>query len=521
MMDVMFAALPFMKEGKVMHRIDAIYARQSVDRMDSISIESQIEYCRYETRGAPFQEYADKGYSGKNTDRPQFQEMLNDIRKGLIKRVICYKLDRCSRSILDFANMMDELQQHDVEFVSCTEKFDTSTPMGRAMLNICIVFAQLERETIQQRVTDAYHSRSLKGFYMGGRVPYGFKTEPYILHGKRTSRYVVCPEEADILRLIYNQYADPQVSVGDIVKYLVENGIVNSRTEDGHWDKARVAAMIKNPIYVKADLDIYHFFKNQGAKLHNNPEDYIGTNGCYLFTEKGEKRKILSLEGHHLVLAPHQGLIPSDIWLRCRRKCMNNKRVAKPNKAKNTWLAGKIKCKKCGYALVVRKSGEKRYLICSRHMQTLSSCEGVGGLIAEEIEAVVLNAIRERVSSIGELTAPSRPAEDPMINELKVKTAQCQNEIDLLLSRMDQAGDTLMGYIDERITQLDEKLTGWQIQLRQLEESARSGQVERRKISDCMSHWNALTNPDKMTVVDALIAVIHASKQEVSIEWKL
>ena len=74
---------------------------------------------------------------------------MNDIRSGKIKRVIVYKLDRISRSILDFANMMETFQEYNVEFVSSTEKFDTSTPIGRAMLNICIVFAQLERETIK------------------------------------------------------------------------------------------------------------------------------------------------------------------------------------------------------------------------------------------------------------------------------------------------------------------------------------------------------------------------------------
>ena len=100
---------------------------------------------------------ADKGYSGKNTDRPKFQELVRDIKRGLIAKVVVYKLDRISRSILDFANMMELFQQYNVEFVSSTEKFDTSTPMGRAMLNICIVFAQLERETIQKRVTDAYY----------------------------------------------------------------------------------------------------------------------------------------------------------------------------------------------------------------------------------------------------------------------------------------------------------------------------------------------------------------------------
>ena len=76
--------------------------------------------------------------------------LVRDIKRGLIAKVVVYKLDRISRSILDFANMMELFQQYNVEFVSSTEKFDTSTPMGRAMLNICIVFAQLERETIQK-----------------------------------------------------------------------------------------------------------------------------------------------------------------------------------------------------------------------------------------------------------------------------------------------------------------------------------------------------------------------------------
>ena len=85
-------------------REDAIYARQSVDKVDSISIESQIEYCKYETHGEPCRVFQDKGYSGKNLDRPEFQNMIAAIRRGEIKRVICYKLDRCSRSILDFTS---------------------------------------------------------------------------------------------------------------------------------------------------------------------------------------------------------------------------------------------------------------------------------------------------------------------------------------------------------------------------------------------------------------------------------
>ena len=93
-------------------RIDAIYGRQSIDKKDSISIESQFEFCRYELKGGEGKEYKDKGYSGKNIERPDFQRLLQDIRLGLIKRVIVYKLDRISRSIVDFAKLMELFKQY-------------------------------------------------------------------------------------------------------------------------------------------------------------------------------------------------------------------------------------------------------------------------------------------------------------------------------------------------------------------------------------------------------------------------
>ena len=290
---------------------NAIYARQSIDKADSISIESQIAFCQYELRGEPYEIYQDRGYSGKTIQRPDFQRLLHSVRNGTIKRVICYKLDRCSRSILDFSNLMAEFQQYGVEFISCTEKFDTSTPMGRAMLNICIVFAQLERETIQQRVYDAYHSRNLKGFYMGGRIPLGFRLCEHTLDGKRTSKYAILPSEAHILRLMYAEYAKPYTSLADVVQLLQSKGISHPRKEDGTWVRSHIGRILRNPIYVRADRDIYDYFKRTGILVHNPPEDYAGIHGCYLY--KKDDRKCV-------VLAPHEGIVTSDLWLRCREK---------------------------------------------------------------------------------------------------------------------------------------------------------------------------------------------------------
>jgi DNA invertase Pin-like site-specific DNA recombinase len=235
------------------NRIDALYGRQSVDKADSISIESQLEFCKYELKGGAAKEYTDKGFSGKNTDRPQFQQLLRDIEKGLVKRVIVYKLDRISRSIIDLANMMELVQKYHVEFVSSTEKFDTSTPMGRAMLNICIVFAQLERETIQKRVTDAYYSRCVKGFKMGGKTSFGFITEPIVINGIHTKRLVANPDEQEIVKLMFEMYEKPETSFGDITRYFAERGISIFKKE---MTRSSLSALLKNPVYVQADLDV-------------------------------------------------------------------------------------------------------------------------------------------------------------------------------------------------------------------------------------------------------------------------
>lgn len=507
-----------------MQKYDAIYARQSVEKADSISIESQIEYCKYETRGGRFRTFEDKGYSGKNIDRPMFQEMMAYIREGHISRVIVYKLDRISRSILDFATMMAEFQKFGVEFVSCTEKFDTSTPMGRAMLNICIVFAQLERETIQMRVADAYASRSRRGFYMGGRVPYGYRVQPYMIDGKRTSRYVADPEESKIVNLIFSMYANPQTSYGDILRYLVDNRIPNKKAANGEWNRCRLGYIIKNPIYVKADLDIYQFFKSQGSVLHNGPEDYIGTNGCYLYTGNDEAPKTLCLKDQHVVLAPHEGIVPSGTWLKARLKCLGDKQVSKPIKASNSWLAGKTKCPICGYAMQVKKTKLKtrttRYFICSRRYLT-NRCDGVGGIHADELEALVLEEMKERLKQFDSLNGAQHNNDDTKIVELNVKIEQASSEIESILDKISSADGVVMEYINKRIKELDTQINECQRKLDDISMSKEKNKCNRKELRDYMQHWEDLSFDDKRTVVDQLIATIKPTKESCEITWKI
>ena len=154
----------------------AIYARQSIERQDSVSIDAQIEQCKSRINSANVKEYSDVGYSGKNIKRPQFEQLLKDVQNGIITTVISYRLDRISRSITDFANLLNLFEKHNVQYISATEQFDTSTPMGRAMIYIVMVFAQLERETIAGRIEDNYRYRAKLGHFMGGNTPFGYSS---------------------------------------------------------------------------------------------------------------------------------------------------------------------------------------------------------------------------------------------------------------------------------------------------------------------------------------------------------
>jgi len=500
---------------------DAIYTRQSVEKADSISIESQIEYCKYEARGNPHREYIDRGYSGKNTNRPAFEEMLTDITQGKVSRVIVYKLDRISRSIVDFANMMETFQKYNVAFVSSTEKFDTSTPIGRAMLNICIVFAQLERETIQKRVKDAYDSRSKRGFYMGGRIPYGFSKADTVIDGVRTSMYVPVPEEAEQVRLMYALYADPANSLGDIVAYFNKHGIKQLR--DGMWNTARISDMLRNPVYVQANVDVYDFFISQGIHVVNPVTDFVGYNACYLYTGAGSTPgKRGDLTGKEIVLAPHEGIVSARDWLKCRIRCLSNKQSTTCNKGKNSWLVGKVKCGNCGYSLSIAKANTKwgRYFICSTRLATKArDCQGTGGTIyAEVLEDYVFNAIRLKLSEFSALLKQQATRTNPKVNEYNIRIAQIDSEIEELLSKVVGANATLMQYINEKIDVLDAE------RKRLKEEVLSLTCVQEDGLDAIIGHveqWYGTSFEDRQTVVDALIKVIRIADGNIEITWKI
>lgn len=500
-----------------MNLFDAIYTRQSVERADSISVESQAEFCKREaTDEKSVKIYTDKGYSGKNIDRPAFQELLRDIETGRVRRVIVYRLDRISRSVLDFASMIDVFREHNVDFVSTMEKFDTSTPVGKAMLMIVMIFAQLERETIQQRVIDAYSSRSKRGFYMGGAVPYGFRLAETVIDGVRTKMYEPVPEEAKAVREMFEMYASPQTSLGDVARHMRQEQV--TKRDGSAFSRGRIRDLLINPVYVRADYRIYEFFQAQGSNIVNALEDFIGVNGAYLYAGNKENRKTVSLAGHTLVLAPHEGLVPSGTWIQCRNKCLNNSQIAKPVKARATWLAGKIKCAKCGYALSAKvchrkTKADNRYYLCGNKYN--SGCS-FGSLNADAVDSIVFEEMKKKLAEFQTLSRQQEEC-NPRTVRLKSRLGEIDREITALLEKIPQANGAVMAYINERVAALDaEKRKLYAESVRQ-ENAGHSVQ----EIRGYLNQWESISISDKITVVDCLIQSVHASEEKIEIRWKI
>jgi site-specific DNA recombinase len=154
----------------------AIYARKSRETEKGESLDNQISrgIALCNSRGWEYDIYQDMAWSGKSLDRPDFKRMYSDIENKKIHTVICYKLDRVSRNVNDFSSLINDLSSKNVDFISLTENFDTSSALGRAMMYISSVFAQLERETTAERVKDNMFDQASSGIWNGGPVPFGF-----------------------------------------------------------------------------------------------------------------------------------------------------------------------------------------------------------------------------------------------------------------------------------------------------------------------------------------------------------
>jgi DNA invertase Pin-like site-specific DNA recombinase len=193
--------------------------------------------------------YDDGGYSGGSTDRPALQLMLDDMRAGEIDIVVVYKVDRLTRSLADFAKLVELFDAHRVSFVSVTQQFNTTTSMGRLTLNVLLSFAQFEREVTGERIRDKIAASKRRGIWVGGNVPLGYVS--------REKKLVIDEGEAEQVRTIFRRYLELG-SIGTLLSVLRDHGIVTkTRTRpDGSraggipFTRGPLAYLLHNRCYV-------------------------------------------------------------------------------------------------------------------------------------------------------------------------------------------------------------------------------------------------------------------------------
>lgn len=411
--------------------MDAIYARQSIDKKDSLSIETQINFAKSIAIGEP-KLYIDRGISGKDlVHRPELQNLLSDIQKGAITRVLVYKLDRFTRSLMDFANTWEYMNKYNVEFISVTENFDTSTPIGKAMIFIMAIFAQMEREQISKRVSDNYYDRVELGRWPGGPAPYGYSNSTIVQDNKKVSSLKI-EDTINNLEEIMKVYAYPTTSLGDVSRLLNKEKCPGPNSKN--WSACALSRVLRNPASVKCDHAVYKYFKNLGVNILNPIEDFNGENGGVLVGKKGATTKnTLNPKDATFAIGNWPGKIDSDLWLRCQKKLDNNQQVTSNNGPRNSWLTGLLKCGDCGRAVMVRKyklksDGETRRFLRCRGKDFLD-CNIDIEISIDEIE----DAVQKEIVALLE-KCKSKP----------IESLHSTNEIEIELIRIDEAIANLM-----------------------------------------------------------------------------
>src|SRR5437764_4703024 len=237
----------------------AIYTRVSTDQgleQDFNSLDAQYDASQAYIRSQAHAgwtllraKYDDGGFSGGNTDRPALQQLLVDVRAGKIDVIVVYKVDRLTRSLADFAKLVELFDEQDVSFVSVTQQFNTTTSMGRLTLNVLLSFAQFEREVTSERIRDKIAASKKKGMWMGGNVPLGYDADERTL--------VINPAEAETVRRIFALYRE----LGCVRRVKEEADRLGLRTkcrtaangaERGGkpFSRGHLYTLLSNPIYI-------------------------------------------------------------------------------------------------------------------------------------------------------------------------------------------------------------------------------------------------------------------------------
>lgn len=459
----------------------AIYSRKSKFTGKGESIDNQIEMCKeYANKHfnniEEFIIYEDEGFSGGDTDRPQFQKLIKDAKRKKFDALICYRLDRISRNVSDFSSTIEDLNKHNVAFISIREQFDTSTPMGRAMMYIASVFAQLERETIAERIRDNMMQLARTGRWLGGNTPIGYVSESISYFDndmKERKMFMLSPikEELDIVKLIFNKYLEFQ-SLSKLETFCLQNNIKTANGKD--FAKFGLRFILTNPVYVKATKEVYDYFNSNDSQICNDKSEFNGKYGIMAYNKnlvkKGQSVKTKDMDEWIIAIGKHKGIIEGKDWVMVQNILNKNKHLSpRQGTSYAAMLSGILYCKKCGSFMRI-KYGQKKvnsderhfYYVCSLKENSRGSRCDIRNLRGESTDEYVVDELKDIVESgiLKSLDAAKKNIEDKSkINKnIQSKISENEKAIENLLKQLSKnENETVSKYIFSEIEKLDKE----------------------------------------------------------------
>lgn len=345
----------------------AIYTRKSKFTGKGESIENQIEKCKkfiefkFGIDVIPQENiYIDEDFSGRNENRPKFQEMKKSIEQGKIKHVIIYQLNRFGRNARDIHNSIAFCEEHDCVLYSATEGFDTSTSFGKAVMGILASLAQLETEQLAERVKDNMYTLAKMGRWLGGQSPLGFDgTREYYIDENGKERSITKlkrnEEELKLVKSLYDKYLKEK-SLSQVSKWSLTNHLKGKN--GGDLNKNAINVILQNPVYVKSSKEVFDYLIAEGNEVCGEP------NGNGMLRYGKEETSIVAT-------SKHKGVIDADVWLSVQNTLKSNiSKAPRLGKTNTALLTGLLRCK-CGSTMRIsygqkRKDGTKPfYYICN------------------------------------------------------------------------------------------------------------------------------------------------------------
>ena len=485
-----------------------IYSRKSKFTGKGESIENQIELCRQyiamhfgEEAAENVLVYEDEGFSGGNLERPQFKKMMKDSQKIAFAAIVVYRLDRISRNIGDFAKLIEDLGDRHIDFISIREQFDTSSPMGRAMMYIASVFSQLERETIAERIRDNMHELSKTGRWLGGTTPTGYASESesrVTVDGKERKAYKLkpIPEEVQLVKTIFSVFMETG-SLSKTDQYLLEHRCVTKRGKQ--FTRFAIKGILTNPVYMVADEIAYHYFRENNADLFAELSAFDGEQGIMAYNRTlqrpGKANQIRPMDEWIIAVGKHPGIISGADWVQVQTMLDGNKSKGyRRPRSHVALLSGLLRCGECGDymrpKLTNRKNadGELIYTyMCSTkersHRATCSvkNCNGntLDAKIIEEIHKLSADkeTLAELLTQSKKVICKNKEGYDAELATLQETHRETEERIKRLVDSLSVASETSAKYVMEQIDALHQQSEQQQARLSELEALTRQSRM--------------------------------------------